>query len=452
MLVAFGLFAGTLTGALVVALTGAAAPHRLAIQSAKPLLEVTHVPPLLTAAGEPIDLRFDVYCDSGGAQEVPDACDANGSVFVRPGDSGDFYEIALAVNGAAAEGRFVAHVPDALAGSPAGFSYFAVVRSASGATATYPAGGAAAPERSIPLGGSVDVRLGAHVFGATAAPDRRVAEAEWGDGDGEIGLEQGRLTPIGASSFDVGRDGAVTILDEAHRRLLRWSPGASMPTDVPVTVNGSLADIAVSDAGSTYVLESTAGPGEAPLVRAFDPNGRPLGTVSVAERSASQIRMGTTGAVALEQPSGQWMPVADTAAPVEPRDQIRRARSARSVPGGGAVIVLRTGNEIRAALVGANGIRRSWRVSSETPLAEVQLAEPLGSKLVLVFRVYTDMSDEFVALVLDRQGLVRQLSIASKDWAEVAPLARFRLAGSALYRLGSTPLGAFVDRFDLGLK
>jgi hypothetical protein len=39
------------------------------------------------------------------------------------------------------------------------------------------------------------------------------------------------------------------------------------------------------------------------------------------------------------------------------------------------VVVLRRGNEIRAALVSPQGVVRSWRVTSDTPFAEVQLAD-----------------------------------------------------------------------------
>ena len=55
-------------------------------------------------------------------------------------------------------------------------------------------------------------------------------------------------------------------------------------------------------------------------------------------------------------------------------------------------------------------------------------------------------------LILDRKGLVHRFSIESADWAETAPLGRFRLVGRSLYRLGSTPDGAFVDRFDLEVR
>jgi hypothetical protein len=51
--------------------------------------------------------------------------------------------------------------------------------------------------------------------------------------------------------------------------------------------------------------------------------------------------------------------------------------------------------------------------------------------------------------VLGNRGLVRTFSLDSADWAEAAPLSRFRLVGHFLYQLGSTPAGLFVDRFDL---
>ena len=446
-----GLLAGLLAGALVVGLAPASVIHQPAADAASPFIEATHLPPLLTRAGETVDLRYDVYCSAAGNEETEDGCDASGSVFVRPGEAGSFEEIVLELDANAAEGRYVAHVPRAVATSRDGFSYYATLTSnATGATTTLPAGGSASPQRSLPLGEDVDVRLGTHVFGTTRAPDRRVVDVAWGDAEGEIGLEQGQgLAPIGGSSFDVARDGTVTVLDEAHRRLLRWLPGRKKAAEVPVAVNGTLADIAVADDGSTYVLESTAAPGRPPLVREISRDGKTTRVASIAERSASRIRIGPSGPVAYQEPSSEWRPVIDGAGTVDPDSQLRRGRMGRPLPGGGEILVLRDGNEIRAAIVGPDGSRRRWRVTSDTPIAEVQLAEPIGSRLVLVFRVYTDDRDEFVVLLLGKRGAPEKFSLDSADWAEAAPLSRFRLAGGSLYRLGSTSGGIFVDRYDL---
>ena len=99
---------------------------------------------------------------------------------------------------------------------------------------------------------------------------------------------------------------------------------------------------------------------------------------------------------------------------------------------------------------GSGTVVRAWRIESSTPIGEVQLAEPLGGRLVVVLRVYDDTHAEFVALVLGSAGVERQFSLEAANWAETAPLGRFRLARGSLYRLGSTPSGMFVDRYDLG--
>jgi len=130
--------------------------------------------------------------------------------------------------------------------------------------------------------------------------------------------------------------------------------------------------------------------------------------------------------------------------------QAGRGGPALSLASGRGVVVQRVGvGELRLAEVGGNAVVRAWRISSATPLGEVQLAEPIGSHLAVVVKTYDEDRDEFRVLVLDHFGLARQLSLVSAAWAETAPLARFRIAGSALYQLGSTPTGAFVDRFDL---
>ena len=129
---------------------------------------------------------------------------------------------------------------------------------------------------------------------------------------------------------------------------------------------------------------------------------------------------------------------------------MRSGRAGRRLADGSEVVVLRTGTgELRLAHVVGDDVRAAWRILSETPLGEVQLAEPTGKRLLVVVKTYTDAADEFVALILDAHGLVRQFAIPSAEWAAAAPLARFRLAGSSLYQLGSTPDGAFVDRYDM---
>lgn len=445
-----GVVAGAVFGVLVALLAGTAFAQRLASHTPDPFLEATHLPPLLTTPGERVELRYDAFCVL--PESSPDSeCDVEGAVFVRPGDAGPFHELALRENGSAADGRLGAVVPATFARATGGFSYYAVLRSsASGLSVTLPTGGGAAPMRSFALERHVDVTLGAHAFGRTRSATARVAQASWGNGPAEAGLEHG-ANLIGASSFDVSRDGTVHVLDEANTRLLRWRAGAKSAQVVPLSINGTLADLSVAEDGTLYVLETTARNGRAPLLRTFGADGAPRATVEMAER-ASQVRVGPDGPVVLQNVSGQWRPAANGTGILGPAAQRVLGRSGRPLRGGDEVVVLRRDREVRVALVGARGVRRAWRVSSDTPLAEVQLAEPIGNRLVLVVRAYSDARDEFVVLLLGDGGVDARFSVSSSDWVETAPVSRFRLAGSSLFQLGSTPSGPSVDRFDLEVK
>ena len=446
-----GLLAGALAGAAAFVVAGSAVAQRGA-DSTGPSVEATHLPPLLTTEGELVDLSYDAYCIDSEVEEAEGSCALTGSVFIRSGARGPFRELPLLRDGTAS--RLVARAPGAIASSRTGFTYYAEIKAESGrASVILPVGGASAPHQSLPLGRAIEIDLGRHRFGDPSPADERVAEIGWGDGQNEAGLEQGRnLTPIGASAFDVDPSGVVVLLDEAHRRVLRWRNGSGKPTRIPVAIAGTLADMSLAPDGTIYVLESVNRLGQTPLVRRFDSYGGELEPTEIAERASSQIRQGPSGPVVLQQPSGQWMPIASAGSPVGPESQRRRGRSGRPLRAGGEVIVLRRGSEIRVALAGPAGVRRSWRITSETALAEVQLAEPFGQNLVLVVRVLTDDEDEFVALVLDDEGLIQRITLDSADWAETAPLGRFRLVGRSLYQLGSTPTGAFVDRFDLEVR
>jgi hypothetical protein len=444
-----GVVAGCAVASLLVAVVGGTAIAQRPEDEARAVFEANHLPALLRLPEERIHLSYDVHCAREAVEDPESGCDVAGTVYLRSGPRGAFRPLRLAPTSVDGIRRLTATVPTDVAGAR-GFEYYAEIQAAGNTDRiAVPAGGADAPHRSFLLASPIEVNLGGHVFGFVT-PGSRIVSAPWGNGPASVGLESGRnLPPMGASTFDVSADGTVSLLDEAHRRVLRWQSSSAGPTRVPLSIDGRMADMSLDQDGSLYVLESVAAPGHTPLVRHFDPTGRELDAVETAERGASQIRIGPHGPVVLQHPSHQWMPVADRGAPVPPSDQRRSGRIGRPLRSGAEVVVLRREHEILAALVSSRGVERSWRVASDTQLAEVQLAEPIGRRFVVVVRLYTESASEFVVLVLDRHGVVRTFSTPTDEWAEATPLGRFRIAGNRLYRLGSDAKGAFVTAYDV---
>jgi hypothetical protein len=440
---AAGIAAGLIGG---IALTGMSSAGS-SLQAQSPDVDATHVPPALTVPGERVTLRYAIVC---GPRDDGEPCDGSGELFVRPGQDGVFERIPLSRGDDSAAGRYYAELPARIAGSPAGFSYYAVLRdNTTGRTVTVPSGGAAAPERSFPLRAPTDLDLGAHAFGRARAASARVLSATWGSGPRQLGLAGSReLGFAGPSSFDVDATGTVTVLDQVNERAQRWRQNDVEV--VPLDLSGGLADFAVEPNGTMDVLEPPNRALPAPVLRSFEEDGTPRWTQRLSDRTWAKLALGPDGPAVQQQPSEQWLPISAHGLALGRERQAERGRPGRPFAHGGELVVARVGPaELRLAELNGNSVGRSWRITSSTPLGEVQLAEPFRSGMVVVLKTYTDERAEDVVLVLDHAGAVEQFAVQPSEWAESAPLARFRLAGSSLYQLGSTPAGAFVDRYDL---
>jgi hypothetical protein len=371
-------------------------------------------------------------------------------VYARPGQSGSFRRLTLNRGRESSEGRYFVDLPPDIALAREGFSYYAVLRDdATGASLTLPSGGEAAPQRSFPLRDATEVSLNVHIFGNERSPDERVVAAHWGSDVGEAGLAGSRdLGFSGPSSFDVAADGTVAVLDQVNGRVERWSHRGVQAANV--RVNGGLADFALEPGGSMDVLEPPNRMTPAPVLRSFREDGSARWTQRLSDRTWAKLAVGPAGPIVQQQPSEQWLPVAEHGAALGRPAQAERGRPGRPLANGRELLVERVGaGELRLAELEGNTVGRSWRITSATPLGEVQLAEPNGNRVAVVTKTYTDDRSEYVVLVLDRSGIVFSFAVESLEWAETAPLARFRLAGSSLYRLGSTRAGLFVDRFHM---
>jgi hypothetical protein len=371
-------------------------------------------------------------------------------LYARTGQSGSFSRLTLSRGEDSGEGRYFVDLPANIASAREGFSYYAVLRDdASGATVTIPAGGATAPQRSFPLRDATEVSLGGHTFGHARPPDERVVAAHWGSDVGEAGLAGSRdLGFSGPSSFDVAADGTVAVLDQVNSRVERWSHRGVHATNVEVS--GGLADFALEPGGSMDVLEPPNRATPAPVLQNFREDGSARWTQRLSDRTWAKLAVGPVGPTVQQQPSEQWLPIAEHGSALGRPAQAEGGRPGRPLDNGRELVVERVGaGELRLAELQGNTVGRSWRITSATPLGEVQLAEPNGNRVVVVTKTYTDDRSEYVVLVLDRSGIAISFAVESLEWAESAPLARFRLKGSSLYRLGSTRAGLFVDRFDV---
>src|SRR5262245_10853774 len=425
-----GLLTGGATSVVLAAVVfGATAVAQTDQTPAQALLEATHLPPLLTMPGERVKLAFDVHCAQAGVEDPEQPCEVGGSLYVRGGSDGRFRQVPLAEDDASRVRRVGAAVPAAAVQDPKGFEYYAEVDAlGSGDSVRVPAG-VGATYHAYVVRSAVEVELDRRPFEAIRRGSR-VVSAAWGERSQDVGLESGRnADPIGASSFDVDASGTVVLLDEAHRRALRFGSTGHAPEVLPLPIDGGLADLAVEANGSLDVLESVALPGRGPVVRRFDRTGRSVGVVEAAERSPSQIRMGPNGPVVLEHPSHLWAPVVADGVSLPAGEQLRHGRVGRPLRSGVEVVAYRTGDELRLALLSRGRIQSSWRITSPDHIGEVQLAEPFGDRVVVVARVYDEQTDEYRVLVLDRRGLVQEFGVASADWAETTPLSRFRLIG-----------------------
>lgn len=444
-----------LTLALPLALSGSAGAGKHRLATADQFLKATYSPPKLRAPGDPQEIRYDISClPPDGDPDGPGVCDGSGTVYFH--SSGNTAaSVPLQIDPNAQVGRYVAAVPSSIWNAP-WFSYYAIIRdNASGRTTSVPPGGSVAPQFSFGVGAPT-VELGDHVFGQTRAATARVASADWGSGDGQVGLEDGIDLPAGAASFDVDSSGNVYLLDEANSRMLESGPGGA--TQIPLPgLTGVRGDLRISDNGTAYVLETANAAFPKPLLRAYTLQGSPIGSAPVADSAAAQVRVSGSTAYVSEYPSSLWAPVLlnNGRAPVDPSAQLASGTPGAPV-GAGHVVVLSTGSEIRVGTYLESGTTyqlSAARITSRTPVADIQLAQALPSgRLLVVFSVYTETQHEYEAVVLDQSGsLVEQFSLPTAEWAQSMPLSRFRLVGSSLYELGSTESGAFVDRYDLGV-
>jgi hypothetical protein len=439
-------FAGFVVGALVgatiltVNVVGASSPVR-SPGAAVSFGEILHTPVLLARAGEEVRLRYDFVCGVPRFEPVG-GCSPSGSVFVRPAGRSEFSERPLRRY---SEGLLSATI--GVREAAGGFDYYARIGNGRGQSAELPGGASSAPHHVWPVASSTRVDLGRARFGHPRPPDSVVGSFSWGRGDRGAGLDSGpEQSRIGPSAFDVAPDGSVVVLDQVNRRLAIVRPG-SRPAHVPIAFEGGEGDLAVAANGTIYVLDASG----TPMLRSFTGGGYPIAAARLAEQTVDMVRVGPKGPLVHAYPSEMWLPTGAAAPPLAPARQLAAAEPARRVRDG-SVVVSATDDEAKLALVRGERVVQAWSVRSATRLGEVQLAEAYGDGLLVVLRVWTEQKAEFRVLRLTPGGLAESFAVERAEWAESASLSRFRLHGTTLYQLRSTPSGTEIAAFEIGGK
>jgi hypothetical protein len=70
--------------------------------------------------------------------------------------------------------------------------------------------------------------------------------------------------------------------------------------------------------------------------------------------------------------------------------------------------------------------------------------------MLVVIRVWNEAHAQFRVLRLTPARLAANFAVDRAEWAESASLSRFRLHGSTLYQLRSTPSGMTIAAFEIG--
>jgi hypothetical protein len=331
------------------------------------------------------------------------------------------------------------------------------------------------------------VNLGVHRFGHLTAPDAVVARA----GASDVGFECGKpsacpsqepppasscgcidVLPQGPTSFDVGRDGSIWLLDGLNHRLLVWQRGRPnhRARAVALPRNLDVGDFALAPNGTVYVYSArnVAGRPNHDLF-ALTTTGRVRWKAPTAiTNGQALLRIGSDGALYAvggfpSDNAFSWTPLTTPAGrPLPLAQQRRRTSATEPMPSGLTLLATEpSAHEVHFALIGRDHrVVRAWRVTSRTNVGIVRAVPAmLGGDLVVGVQVSHQVGSKFRAenliLRLRSSGETR-LRVALDPralWDPDGTTARTALRvgpDGRLYQLRTNPAtGASVVRYSL---
>ena len=286
--VVVGIVAGAAVGAAVLS---PAEPPSL------PPPQILHAAPAMVRAGADVRLSAATVC------EAPDAdhCRISSAVaHVSAGGSSGWAELT----GSLEQGAYRFAVPASLVPEQ-GFSYWLEFRTRAGTSVSYPPAGKNGPIRVVTTAGLVERALPSFAWGDVRRPDSVVVRLPYGDGNGLVGVTGERTDefPSGPSSFDVGSDGSIYVVDWVNGRVQVFAPGGRFlrtvtapdqrPMDLAVAADGRMYLTTLGLDATSYELEAS---------------GDVVGRYPVAYGVATRVAAGPEGP-RIEVGPGQWTAV-----------------------------------------------------------------------------------------------------------------------------------------------
>ncbi len=267
----------------------------------------------------------------------------------------------------------------------------------------------------------------------------------------KAGLVPGNESPtVGPSSFDVDRRGRIYLLDALQDRLAVFGNGGLVQE--ARVVAGSRPDVAVADDGTAYVLSTQAGSSGAMLVQRIGPRaGLPDMTIPAGSGIPAAIRTAGDRAYVDALPLDAWVAVGRGGAAPRPAN----VRMGRPLGDGSELLTVVHGDAVRLAMLRGGTVEGAVELRSSVPLGEVALAEPdAHGGYVVVVHIWRDQpiaADQYQVIHVTPAGAVTAFAAANREFAETAPLSKFRLGKDGnLYEMTSSPDGVRIVRFQIG--
>ena len=406
-----------------------------------PLLRVLHAAPAFAVVGSSLQLSAGTVCGHPNA----DACTVTGATAsVRAAGEVSWSRL----RGVDVDGTYQFRVPAARI-TAAGFDYRFAFRTADGGVTDYPPSG-------VPLHVSSTVQLATAAaprgfsWSDVSAPDRRALFLPYGDGAGEVGVDGGGPDRdlLGPSSFAVGPDGSISVVDWVNDRVEVFRDGSVERTFA--TPAHDTFDAAVGTSGNTF-LQTLGTDGTTYEV---DPGGRLVGRYPAAFGVASKVTATSTGPAVSVAPA-QWVSV--RSAPGIARTPALQSATATAAP------VAADGSSTRFGIIDADRVALSWsrggaeegtvlRLPKGTRAGTEYFAEPLADGgAVLALGLWNDDHNGVGVFRLDSAGALRSFSLLPEPSVRAdARASTVRWASGRVLEAIDHTNGMSIESFDLG--